>query len=173
MIHEPPPAVPRDDPVRIGVTGHRHLTRSTVDLVARALDGCVTRHAGPRGLVGITCLAEGADQLFADAVLAHGGDLDVVVPAGDYRSRMTGEAGRGFDRLVGRAQRVTTLPYPEAKGSAYMAASLVLVERSDLLVAVWDGERSVSFSGTGDVVGYARQVGVPVEVVWPAGARRR
>jgi hypothetical protein len=157
----------------IGVTGHRHLTPETVGMVTRTLRESLRRHAAGRPLVGISCLAEGADQLFAEAVLEEGGELDVVVPAVDYGDRMTGEAREGFDRLAARARRVTRLPYPESKGPAYMAASLVLVERSDLLLAVWDGARSASFSGTGDVVDYARQVGVPVEVIWPEGAQRR
>jgi hypothetical protein len=168
-----PIAPRRRDGVGIGVTGHRHLTPETVEMVTRALGESIRRHATGRSLVGISCLAEGADQLFAEAVLAEGGELDAVVPAIDYRERMTEEARRGFDRLAARARRVTWLPYAESKGPAYMAASLVLVERSDLLLAVWDGARSTSFSGTGDVVDYARQVGVPVEVIWPEGARRR
>ena len=173
MTTEPSVTPRRRDAVGIGVTGHRHLTPETADMVTRAFRESLRRHAAGRAFVGITCLAEGADQLFAEAALAEGGDLDVVVPAVGYRDRMTEEARRGFDRLAARASRVTQLPYAESKGPAYMAASLVLVERSDLLLAVWDGARSASFSGTGDVVDYARQVGVPVEVIWPEGARRR
>lgn len=173
MSAQPPTAPRRPARLGIGVTGHRHLTPETVDMVTRALGESLWRHAPGRALVGISCLAEGADQLFAEAVLAEGGELDVVVPAADYRERMSEAARAGFDRLVARAGRVTRLPYPESQGPAYMAASLVLVERSDLLLAVWDGGRSASFSGTGDVVDYARQVGVPVEVIWPQGARRR
>ena len=167
------PVQGRPDAVHIGVTGHRHLTPETVELVTQAFEECVARHAANRELVGISCLAEGADQLFAEVVLKHGGALYAVIPAEDYASKMTDPVRRDFDMYLHRARRVTELPYPESKGPAYMAASLVLVERSDLVVAVWDGERSASFSGTGDVVDYARQVGVPVEVIWPAGARRR
>jgi hypothetical protein len=163
----------RSGTVHIGVTGHRHLTPETVELVTHAFEECVARHAADRDLVGISCLAEGADQLFARVVLEHGGALDAVIPAEDYRAKMTEVVRREFDMYLRRARRVTKLPYAESKGPAYMAASLVLVERSDLVVAVWDGERSASFSGTGDVVDYARQVGIPVEVIWPAGARRR
>lgn len=53
-----------------------------------------------------------------------------------------------------------------------MAASLVLVERCHLLLAVWDGQPARSFAGTADVVAYARQIRVPVAVVWPAGSSR-
>ena len=160
------------DAVHIGVTGHRKLTAETVELVTDAFDDLIARHAANREVVGISCLAEGADQLFAEVVLRHGGALDAIVPAEDYAAKMTEDVRRAFDMYLSRARRVTRLPYPESKGPAYMAASLVLVERSDLVIAVWDGERSASFSGTGDVVDYARQVGMPVEVIWPAGARR-
>ena len=50
------------------------------------------------------------------------------------------EAPQEFDQLRAAAYRVTRLPYPESNPEAHMAASLVLVERSDLLLAVWDGQ---------------------------------
>jgi hypothetical protein len=46
------------------------------------------------------------------------------------------------------------------------------VDRSDVLLAVWDGQPARGPGGTGDVVAYARARGTPVEVVWPAGAAR-
>jgi len=49
---------------------------------------------------------------------------------------------------------------------------LVMIERSDLVIAVWDGESARSFAGTADFVAYARQVRVPVQVIWPPGAVR-
>ena len=79
----------RADAIHLGVTGHRHLIRDTVELVTHALDECVARHAAARPLMGISCLAEGADQLFARIVLEHGGDLEVVIPAEDYSAKMT------------------------------------------------------------------------------------
>ena len=163
----------RPETVHIGVTGHRKLTPETVELVTHAFEERIAQYSADRNVVGISCLAEGADQLFAEVVLKHGGALDAIIPAEDYATKMTEDVRRDFDMYLSRARRVTRLPYPESKGPAYMAASLVLVERSHLVLAVWDGERSASFSGTGDVVDYSRQVGVPVEVIWPAGARRR
>lgn len=173
MTRYPPAHRSATDTACIGVTGHRFLTNETTDLVRIAVDELIARHGKGRELVAISCLAEGADQLFAELALQRGGRLEAVLPAADYREKMTEEARASFDRFVARATRVTVLPYQEAKGPAYMAASLVVVERSDLLIAVWDGERAAKFSGTGDVVDYARQVGVPIEVVWPPGASRR
>ena len=41
-----------------------------------------------------------------------------------------------------------------------------------MLVAVWDGQPARGLGGTADVVAYARQRGVPMEVIWPQGATR-
>jgi hypothetical protein len=40
------------------------------------------------------------------------------------------------------------------------------------MMAVWDGHPADGRGGTGDVVERARALGLPVTVVWPAGAAR-
>jgi hypothetical protein len=156
--------------MRIGITGHRDLTPQTVKLVLAEFAVELARTSA-RPTCN-SCLAEGADQLFAQAVLSCGGQLDAIVPSQDYRDHMSSGAQREFDRLLAAAHRVTRLPYPESNPSAHMAASLVLVERSNLLLAVWDGQPARSFAGTADVVAYAQQLAVPIHVVWPAGSAR-
>ena len=64
----------------IGISGHRVLPPRTEQLVAAALRDVVARHADDE-LVGVSALAEGADTLFAHAVLDAGGSLVAVVPA--------------------------------------------------------------------------------------------
>lgn len=60
---------------RIGITGHSNLTVESVPWVAEALRAELALLAGD-GLVGVSCLARGADQLFARAVLELGGALE-------------------------------------------------------------------------------------------------
>ena len=92
---------------RIGITGHSRLTDRTHELVAAALRGLL---ADVRPLVGVTCLAQGSDQLFADVVLELGGDLEVILPSNDYREAKVDPADRSdFDRLLGRASVVRVL----------------------------------------------------------------
>lgn len=153
--------------MRIGVTGHRDLTLNTVALVSRALEEHLAAY---EDVVGITSLAEGADQLFARAILDRGGELDALVPSHEYRSLRADLAE--YDRLLARAHWVTRLPFRADGPAAHMAASLVMVERSNLVLAVWDGQPARSFAGTADVVAYARQIQVPVTVIWPPGAAR-
>lgn len=156
--------------MRIGITGHRDLTAPTVELVRSEFAAQLAQ--SPDLTTGISCLAEGADQLFAQSVLSHGGQLDAIVPSLDDRDHMSPDGQQEFDRLPATAFRVTRLPYPESTPEAHMAASLLLVERSDLLLAVWDGQPARSFAGTADVVAYARQLNVLVKIVWPPGSAR-
>jgi hypothetical protein len=53
-----------------------------------------------------------------------------------------------------------------------MDGGRAVVDRSSVLIAVWDGQPSRGLGGTADVVTYARQRGVPITVIWPKGASR-
>jgi hypothetical protein len=157
--------------VRIGVTGHSNLHPDSVPLVAEALRDALTE-AGEQ-LLGVSCLARGADQLFARVVLERGGKLEVVLPAEDYRERkVKPDNADEFDELIGKAVRVTTMPYRESNRDAYLAASEHVLAAVDAMIAVWDGQPADGRGGTGDVVAVARDRGIPVTVVWPDGARR-
>lgn len=156
---------------RVGVTGHQGLPVQTRQLVAAALHDALAG-CGPE-LVGVTMLGQGADQLFADAVLARGGRLEVVVAAERYRDAFDDpEAQRRYDELIAKAHHIERLPNVESTEAAHMAGGQVVVDRSDLMLAVWDGKPARGLGGTADVVAYARQRGVPVEVIWPKGATR-
>lgn len=157
--------------MRIGITGHSNLSPETVPLVAEALRKVLDQVTEP--VVGVSCLARGADQLFARAVLDADGELEVVLPANDYRDRkVKPDNVTEFDELIGKASRVITMPFEQSNRDAYMAASERVLATVDALVAVWDGQPSDGRGGTGDVVDVARERGLPVTVVWPTGATR-
>jgi hypothetical protein len=157
---------------RIGVTGHVTLASGTAGLVFDRLSEQLKPYAGPR-LHGVTCLADGADQIFARAILALGGTYEVIIPALDYRRRAVEQHNRAaFDELLGHASTVSYMPFPESGREAYMAASEELLRRCDLLLAVWDGRPSASLGDTADVVRAALAARIPVTVLWPSGARR-
>lgn len=157
---------------RIGVTGHVGLSSATTTAVSDVLKRELRRYA-PAELHGITCLAAGADQLFARAVLAVGGTFEVVLPATDYRDAVLRPGQRPeFDDLLDRATSVTCMPFAESSRVAYQAANAELLRRSDLLFAVWDGTRSGHAGESGEVVAEARARDLPVRVLWPANAVR-
>ncbi|MFD0331565.1 hypothetical protein ACFQZC_34000 [Streptacidiphilus monticola] len=81
-------------------------------------------------------------------------------------------AREAFARLLRAAVEVVEMPFDTPDFEGYAAANEVLLARSDLLVAVWDGAPPQGPGGTGDLVRRARDVGRPVVRVWPQGASR-
>jgi hypothetical protein len=155
---------------RIGITGHSALTAVSVSLIVEGIRELLD---GQEDLVGVTCLARGADQLFARVVLDLGGTVEVVLPSADYRERKVKPAELGeFDELLGKASEVCTMPFAEAGRDAYMAASEHVLSVVDEVVAVWDGAPASGRGGTSDVVEAAHARGLKVTVVWPDGCAR-
>lgn len=155
---------------RIAVTGHRGLSTGTTRLVDIALRNAVAEVDVP--IIGISCLADGADQLFARAVLDHGGALEVIVPAEKYRAGLPAECGPEYDALIARAIDIHTLDHVESTAQAHMEASAYMIDNADAVFAVWDGQPARGYGGTADIVSYARQHDVPVTVIWPDDASR-
>ncbi|MGV9601311.1 hypothetical protein ACWDR1_32090 [Streptosporangium sandarakinum] len=156
---------------RIGVTGHMNLSAATMSLISRALDAFLAQRGGGE-VTGVSCLARGADSLFAEAVLAAGGELEVVLPSRDYRqSKVKPDHAEQFDALLSKAAKVQTMDFDKASQKAYIAANETLLSSIDELVAVWDGEPGQG-GGTAEVVAEARSRDIAVTVIWPDGAAR-
>jgi hypothetical protein len=157
--------------VRIGVTGHMNLTEDCVPLVFEALRSHLRQVA--EEVVGVSCIARGADSLFAEAVLDLGGELEVVLPSRDYReAKVKPDHAEQFDTLLAKAARVRIMDFDHADREAYVAANEAVLGSVDQLVAVWDGQPSTGAGGTADVVEEAQARGLPVAVIWPRGAAR-
>ena len=156
--------------VRIGVTGHRALAdpaRVAVD-VDEVLERVL---AGTTGPVEVwSSLADGADRIVVDRVLARGAaTLVAVLPLepDDYRNDFDAASAADFDRLLALAREVRVTG-PDDRGSresAYERAGLAVVDACDVLLALWDGGASRGRGGTAEVVAAARRAGRRVEVV--------
>lgn len=155
---------------RIGITGHQRLSLRTEGFVANNIIRILIQYDN---IVGISSLAAGADQLFARLVLTQNGKLEVVIPARDYRETFTNDDDLTvYDSLLSQAVKISELPYYAYSEEAFMAAGQEVVRGCDSLIAVWDGEPSRGKGGTADVVRYAKDIGVPVFVIWPVGVTR-
>ena len=155
---------------RIAISGHRGLSGPTVDLVDKAIRAALAEHAPE--VTGISCLADGADQIFARTVTDLGGELEVIIPAARYRAGLPAEAQQEYDGLLAQAVAVRRMPFTESSSESHMEASKAMIDQADELFAVWDGQPARGYGGTADVVAYARDHGTPVRVIWPHGAAR-
>ncbi|MGH3321286.1 MAG: hypothetical protein ACRDN9_14140 [Streptosporangiaceae bacterium] len=90
--------------MRIAITGHRGLPPETERLITEAVRKELRPYAGD-GLAGLTCLADGADQIFARAVLDMGGSLEVLIPAPKYREGLPEASHATYDALLTSAAK--------------------------------------------------------------------
>jgi hypothetical protein len=140
--------------MRIGVTGHQRLENpSSWDWVRREMNALL--RSLPRPLVGITCLAIGADQLFADAVLQNDGTIEVMIPFPEYETSFDEPGKFEYRRLLDRASKVTVLQRKTSVEKSYFEAGKRLVDSSELIVGVWNGNPSAGLGGTADIMRYA------------------
>ena len=144
--------------------------------VSREMDGCFS-DSRP-GLRAVTPLAEGVDRLFADQALSLGYELCCVMPfprtefENDFAPERALEPDslERFRALLARAEKETALTRFELDGArtddaaAYGAGGTTVLNQSDLLIAVWDGERHGKRGGTEETLAKALRQGVPT--VW-------
>lgn len=150
----------------VGVTGHRVL--ADVDLIAAGIDEAVGRLGGLAGGAwsAVSGLAEGADRLVAAHLLERPGTRLVAVlplPPDEYERDFADGGSRAvFRRLLARAAEVVVVPPQPTREAAYEAAGLAVLERSDILLAVWDGDEARGRGGTGAIVAEARRRRMPI-----------
>jgi hypothetical protein len=153
--------------LRIGATGHRVLAEVPRVLagVEAALDRIEAAFPG-RALVVVSCLAEGADQLVAEAVRRRPGARLVAVLAisrSEYLAEFSTSGARtGFIAQLVGASEIIDMPACATRDEAYAAANEWLLDNVDALVAVWDGQGTQGQGGTAEVVAQARDRHMPL-----------
>lgn len=176
---------------RIGIVGHRpnrlkHADQNVLagqlnELISAAQQEVVEYYAVQRILYADTApviralspLAEGVDRIFAEQAIKTGCELGVVLPFAqaefeqDFQpsDAMEPNSIDHFRSLLRQAQTVYELDgLREDVSRAYHTAGTVVLNQSDLLIVVWDGERKNLRGGTEETFDDAIERGVPV--VW-------
>lgn len=176
---------------RVGVVGHRpnRLKNANADELAQRLremlqtvqaavidhhrvpDNAKRYSASPPQLRALSPLAEGVDRIFASGALDAGYTLTAVLPfhREEYEHDFAPDkalvpgALDSFRELLARAETVFELDGTRGDESyAYQIAGEVVLNQSDLLVVVWDGERKNLRGGTEVILDAALGRGVPV-----------
>ena len=179
-----PPGLPLA--LTVGVTGHRRAAidpqrgpqiaaeiGAILDLVEQSvlafqarMSGTGTCDEGPPTITLASPLADGADQIAAQAAIERGWKLQAVLPfvreeyARDFEHE---DPAQVFDDLLARADCVLELPGSRAdEPAAYLLAGRATVAHCDILIALWDGAPPRGRGGTAEIVENAVVAGVPV-----------
>lgn len=162
--------------VSLGVTGHRFLTDHERILagVEEAVARILATYPEAQFRV-LSSLAEGADRLLAERLLqlpkAHLW-VPLPLPQDEYaKDFATVESNEEFIRMLGKATRVIQVPDAADREEAYLRAGKYVIENSDVLLAIWDGEAAQGKAGTAEIVALARERGMPL--VWIHAGNRK
>ena len=150
--------------MRIGVTGHQ--TRDEIDW------------AWVKNMIGVelskivnveqclSSLAAGSDQVFAEVALDLGIPVLAVIPVLGYERYFRGNDLRRYRRLLHRC-KATRLNWLGDDERGFFEAGKTIVEKSDMMFAVWDGRRAEGEGGTGDVIIFALKNAKPIVHINP------
>lgn len=152
--------------IKIGVTGHQNIPFTARIYIEREILTFLKDHE--EKFIGISSLAVGADQLYAENVVDAKGKLHAVVPCKNYESTFNSQADlMNYLKLLMIADVVEELEFLQPTEEAFLQAGKRIVDLSDILIAVWDGKQAKGKGGTADIVQYAQKLNKKVEVFWP------
>jgi hypothetical protein len=180
---------------RVGVTGRRHLKDEAVAPLRAQIRNCLTiiksqiasrereeRVAAvvkPRAAIAalqvVSPLAEGADRLVAEEALELGAGLRAPLPfsAAEYELDFP-DTVAAFRALLAKSVVFTLDGLRDdgpARQESYQAVGQFVVRNSDLLIAIWDGERERGLGGTAEIVRFAIASGLAVWWIDETGSR--
>jgi hypothetical protein len=181
------PVETHDPLLRIGITGHRAIAADP--MVSKAVEAAISKvfrtlangstssktdkpFSSPARLrlKVISMLAEGADLVGMQAALDCGAELMGVLPFDEqsYRKGFAGGPSRVvFDDVLSKLSSIVVLGGIVGDDTSYELANSEILDRSDVVIAVWNGDPARGPGGTGDVVHDALQRGLPVIVIRP------
>ena len=157
--------------INVGVTGHQDVPAQAESFARVHINDALDAIDEP--IKGVSSLAAGADQMFASIVIERGYPLHAVLPCHNYFSSFSKPNDLLlFNNLLSQATEKEILQYKVPSEEAFLNAGRRLVDISDIILAVWDGQSAKGKGGTADVVKYAIDHGKQVIRIWPKGVER-
>ena len=168
--------------LRIGITGHRrHRLRVPDTALTHRILGVIEllRRAGKSRSAGdisiVSALAEGADEIAARAALKAGCRLTALVPfrPRDYETTFSSGVHKAvFRDLMRKAdERVILSGSLRDANAGYVAAGLETLNRSDVVLTIWDGKPAQGRGGTPEILQCALERRLPI--IWIDAAKDR
>lgn len=143
--------------MKVGITGHQNLgSAENITWLYNTLTSTIKQY---RIDMGLTSLAIGADQLFAETLKAMHIRYIAIIPCDGYEQTFTTSSDlEKFNSLLQRAIEIVHLPFDKPSEEAFYEAGKHIVNSSDMVVAIWNGQPAKGLGGTGDIVKYAQSI---------------
>lgn len=119
----------------------------------------------------ISPLAEGSDHLVAEGALTLGFELQCPLPFSrkEYEKDFKTERSRkDFDKLLHKANSILELDGSKEtelrQSQSYEAVGRMVLNQSDVIIAIWNGEKAGRRGGTSQIADEAERAGIPL--IW-------
>lgn len=136
-----------------GITGHREL--ENIDWVKTKMQELIYEL---KIIYGYTCLAVGADQLFAELLIVNNIKFTAVIPCTNYEATFEKETLAYFLLSKNMASKLIELNNNQPSEKAFNEGGKTVVDNSEIIIAVWNGDEAKGLGGTADIVDYARHL---------------
>jgi len=148
----------------IGITGHRDIVQ-TFQLKQDIRQLFTNLYNQEQEVQLLSPLADGADRLVADIYLEVFKDkAHLIVPMPfdkkRYMEDFDSESKEEFLEYLKIAKSV--IEVENTQGCHYKSVGVYVADKSDILLALWDGTFNAKSGGTGDIVAYAKDEGKEV-----------
>jgi hypothetical protein len=156
--------------LRVGITGHMNLDPTRMSELEKGIDSAISlieQHFPKRYLTILSPLAVGSDRLVAQIILKqNNARLIAVLPVeqtdyakdfgetDDHRKDYKGaEKRQEFHYwLTEQTIETITMPPSSTRDEAYQNVGYFIVNCSDVMIAIWDGQEAQGLGGTGQIV---------------------
>ncbi len=152
----------------IGITGHRALRQiQPIKTGIHQILIKIDHEFQEKEWQIFSLLAEGADRLVVHSTLEYKPSARLIIPLpfsipeyiNDFSSQ---ESKNEFYQLFDLAYEVIEPEPVSTRDSAYLSAGIQMLDRANVLVALWDGKSAKKIGGTGNLVDLARQRRLPI-----------
>jgi hypothetical protein len=139
--------------MKAGITGHQNLSVAESDWLKEELEIEIKQIKIEEAY---SCLAIGADQLFANVILANKIPLVAITPCKKYEQTFDEKNIELYKSLVKQAVNKIQLDFESPSEEAFYEAGKTVVNKSDVVFAFWNNLPAKGLGGTADIVEYAK-----------------
>lgn len=153
-------------PLTIGVTGHRDIISEEIDWIEKCFS-CfidnIINEKNVKEIVILTGLASGADQIITKLCLTlskQGTPLKVKavlpMPISEYKNDFYGlelsEFKKNIDNIRKTEDSIIELEFKNNRDDCYVNLGTYLIDKSDILMSIWDQNINLNPGGTYQVL---------------------
>lgn len=160
--------------IYVGISGHRDLKKSNKDKYREQIKTILlklVKENSEKEVIVLSPLADGADRLMVDAAVELGLRYEVLLPMVStlYQKDFSVSSLEEYKILIMNARDIPSVvalcdncteenitEYGAYRDRQYLKVGQEIVERSDMIVFLWDKKHSKGVGGTADIVSYAK-----------------